>query len=581
MDLGDSGPAHRKLLYRSPRMRQVDEEISKAARSERCVLITGETGTGKELVARALHERSRRSKGEFVPLNTPALVKDLIEAELFGVGRKIATGVESRLGYIHRAARGTLFLDEIGDMPDLLQPKLLRVLQERRFCRVGSSNEEEADVRFICATNKDLEAEIQSGRFRSDLYYRISTHEIQLPPLRERREDIPLLASFFCAEFSREDSRPVLEISAEALALLEEYAWPGNVRELESVLRKCVTNCEQDVIKPDHLPSVVRSRSSPSLPAVVPARRGEPPQRTRPPFPSDPHYERLPRSSLIQDVLNSHLRGARVATLLQTHRGGGRTLARQLAPLCYGMNPVWLTDFASETSSTAEFYQLLTSSGSVRSQAEFGDWLASHMTERGLLVILLGTQGPEELLEEVAAKTRSVLAGHHSSAFLVVGGERLLRLRKQERYSWIRLLPASSFVDVPDLTEAEIGRLLSDRRMPPERAAMIWQHTGGHPWLVYELIRKGISDPARATESVKYHLSMTRKLARHMADPQAREVIHRLHRGEEVASLADPCVRHEPALYAESRLYFDGLLRWDDTGRTQFRCGAVRGLFSS
>lgn len=575
----DREPApQRRLIFRSPRMQQMDEQITKAARSERCVLIMGETGTGKELVARALHERSRRSRGVFVPLNTPALVKDLLEAELFGIGRGIATGVESRSGYVHRAARGTLFLDEMGDMAETVQVKLLRLLQERRFYRVGSSSEEEADVRFLCATNKDLEIEIQSGRFRSDLYYRISTHEIRIPPLRERREDILPLASYFCAEFAKEDGRTRIEISPEAMVLLEKYVWPGNVRELESVIRKCVTSCEQDVIRPEHLPDFLHARSAAGAPQRARARAAEPPPRTRPPFPSDPQYERLPRSALIQEVLTNHLRDARVATLLQTHRGGGRTLARQLAPLCYGLNPVWLTDFASETSSASEFYHLLTGSSAIRSQAEFGDWLTGHMTERGVLVILLGTQGPEPLLEEVAARTRSLLAGHPSSAFLIVGGERLLRLRRQERYSWIRLLPASSFVDVPDLSEAEIAKLLLDRKRSPEHAAALWQLTGGHPWLVYELLRKGSPEPERAVEIVKYHLSMTRKLARHLSDPQASAVLKRLCRGAEVASLADPCVRHEPAAYAESRLYFDGLLRCDPEGRTQFRCGAVKML---
>lgn len=300
---------------------------------------------------------------------------------------------------------------------------------------------------------------------------------------------------------------------------------------------------------------------------------------SEPPLASDTGA-RVPRSALAQEIRQKLLSGGRVATLLQTHRGGGRTLARQLGSMFSDTPIAWLRgEYATDKSPAEEFYRRLTSHSAVCSQSELGDWLSAKAYDQRLLMILLGTHGAEAHLEETAATIRALLSAKRDAAFLIVGGERLLKLRGHEQYSWYRLLPANSFIDIPDLTVGEIAWLLRHRGAPEERAAMLWACTGGHPWLTHELIKQDIADEQQAHEAVRYELRMTPKLARHLADPEASEVMQRLLRGQDVARLGNPWVRHEPVVYAESRLYFDGFLRWDSDGTTRIRCPAVQHLF--
>src|ERR1700689_326690 len=229
------------IIGTSPKMRSLFEMIATIAPQSSRVLITGESGTGKELVARAIHENSARSKTPFVTINCGAFPETLLESELFGYMRGAFTGAnENRRGLFQAADGGTLFMDEIGNMSLTMQVKLYRVLQEGKVRPVGSTEESSVDVRVIAATNKDFEKEIAEGRFREDLYYRLSVIPIQLPPLRERREDIPMLARHFLETFRKVMEKPVESISPEAMSRLESYDWPGNVRELENTMERAV-----------------------------------------------------------------------------------------------------------------------------------------------------------------------------------------------------------------------------------------------------------------------------------------------------------------------------------------------------
>ena len=229
------------IIGQSPKMRAICELIQTVAPQSSRVLITGESGTGKELVARAIHENSQRAQEPFITINCGAFPETLLESELFGYMKGAFTGAnENRQGLFQAADGGTLFMDEIGNMSLTMQVKLYRVLQEGKVRPLGSNEEVDVDVRVIAATNKDFEKEIAEGRFREDLYYRLSVIPIQLPPLRERKEDIPLLARHFLERFRRSMEKPVEAISPEAMRKLEEYDWPGNVRELENTLERAV-----------------------------------------------------------------------------------------------------------------------------------------------------------------------------------------------------------------------------------------------------------------------------------------------------------------------------------------------------
>lgn len=238
------------LYGRSEVMRAIFRTVERIAKAEATVLVSGESGTGKELVARAIHELSDRSAGPLVAVNCGAIPRDLIESELFGHEKGAFTGAtDRRIGRIESADKGTLFLDEIGELDPAVQVKILRALQERTFERVGSSDSTKVDVRIVTATNRDLAQEVANGNFREDLYYRINVVPVALPPLRERREDIRLLAETFVAQ--ADDSKKLTRL---ALASLEGYSWPGNVRELQNAIEHGLALCEGDVIDVIDLP---------------------------------------------------------------------------------------------------------------------------------------------------------------------------------------------------------------------------------------------------------------------------------------------------------------------------------------
>src|SRR3981189_1756721 len=234
-------PGVDNIIGQAPSMRAIFDMIQTVAPQSSRVLITGESGTGKELVARAIHENSVRAQAPFITINCGAFPETLLESELFGYMKGAFTGAnENRQGLFQAAHGGTLFMDEIGNMSLTMQVKLYRVLQEGKVRPLGSNEEIDVDVRVIAATNKEFEKEIAEGRFREDLYYRLSVIPIQLPPLRERREDIPLLARHFLEGFRKSMEKPVAGISPETLRRLEAYDWPGNVRELENTMERAV-----------------------------------------------------------------------------------------------------------------------------------------------------------------------------------------------------------------------------------------------------------------------------------------------------------------------------------------------------
>ena len=248
----------RGIVAQDPRMKELFETIRDVADVDVSVLIQGESGTGKELVAAAIHNEGPRADRLFVPVNCAALPEGLLESELFGHVKGAFTGaIRDKKGRFELADGGTLFLDEIGDLPKTVQVKLLRVLQEGTFERVGGEKSLSVNVRIISATNRDLAQEVSRGHFRKDLYYRIRVVPINIPALRERRDDIPLLVDHFLHKESQEGS-PVQGISPEALALMVEYSWPGNVRELQSALRFGMLKARGGIIRPEHLPAELR-----------------------------------------------------------------------------------------------------------------------------------------------------------------------------------------------------------------------------------------------------------------------------------------------------------------------------------
>jgi DNA-binding NtrC family response regulator len=258
--------AFHNLIGKSPSMQDIYSKIEQVADSRTTVLINGESGTGKELVAKALHYNSSRRERPFIALNCAALPETLIESELFGHEKGSFTDATARrIGQFELANTGTLFLDEIGDLSPMTQAKLLRVLQEREFTRVGGVQSIKVDVRILTATNKNLEELVRKGQFREDLYYRINVIALYLPPLRERGEDVPLLAKHFLAKRIEEDNRPPQEFSKDAVDLLSRYPWPGNVREMENIIEQAfIWSKGSNTITPEHLPNILKndSRSS-------------------------------------------------------------------------------------------------------------------------------------------------------------------------------------------------------------------------------------------------------------------------------------------------------------------------------
>jgi len=256
----------REIVGSSPSLRRVLDIALQAAPSSATVLVLGESGTGKELLARFIHEHSTRAGGPFVAVNCAAIPETILEAELFGHEKGSFTGAHAkREGRFARAGAGTLFLDEIGEVSPAVQVKLLRVLQEGEYEPVGGDTVV-ADVRIVAATNKDLRAEVAAGRFREDLYYRLNVIAVTAPPLRARREDIPLLVDHFLGVYCAKNGRARLAVSREALAMLEDYSWPGNVRELENVIERAAVLCRTDRLDvsdlPDHLRDAPRAEPS-------------------------------------------------------------------------------------------------------------------------------------------------------------------------------------------------------------------------------------------------------------------------------------------------------------------------------
>jgi DNA-binding NtrC family response regulator len=254
------------IIGKSAAMQQVFKNIVKVAKSQATVLIRGESGTGKELVARAIHYNSPRANGPMVEISCAAFPETLLESELFGYEKGAFTGANSRKkGRFEIANGGTIFLDEIGDISASVQTKLLRVLQEREISRLGSTESIKVDVRVITATNRDLEQAMKDGQFREDLYYRLNVIPIFLPPLRERREDVPLLVDHFIKRHCKLNNKPLIGISGEALELCENYDWPGNVRELENAIENAIVLGEGNILLPEHFP-VTLSMRKPTAP---------------------------------------------------------------------------------------------------------------------------------------------------------------------------------------------------------------------------------------------------------------------------------------------------------------------------
>jgi transcriptional regulator with GAF, ATPase, and Fis domain len=250
----------RQVIGNSPALEAVLEQVERVAPTGSTVLIQGETGTGKELIAQAIHNISSRCGRPFIRLNCAAIPLDLLESELFGHEKGAFTGaIAQKIGRFELADKGTLFLDEVGDIPSALQPKLLRVLQEQEFERLGSGRTHQVDVRLVAATNRDLMEMMNRGEYRSDLYYRLNVFPILLPPLRDRREDIPALVTHFVERFGRRMSREIEHIPSETMSALSSYSWPGNIRELQNLIERAVI-LSNDGVLPNPLPTAEARR---------------------------------------------------------------------------------------------------------------------------------------------------------------------------------------------------------------------------------------------------------------------------------------------------------------------------------
>ncbi len=295
------GPAiHRLVEVHSPAFRQVVEVASRVAPYDSCVLVTGESGVGKEVLSRYIHQNSHRAKGPFVTVNCAALPETLLESELFGHKAGAFTGaIRDRVGLFEAGAEGTVFLDEIGDISLAVQMKLLRVLQEKEVTRVGESQPRKVDVRVIAATHRDLLAGVESGTFREDLFYRLRVIEIEVPPLRDRREDILHLARHFAKRFSRKMNIPALRLDATCIDFLQAYPWPGNVRELENAIERAAVFSANGLILPEHLPPRILQDAAPTARGDLLSRK-------------------------LDDVARDHIRAVMAAT------GGNKTRAAKV-----------------------------------------------------------------------------------------------------------------------------------------------------------------------------------------------------------------------------------------------------------
>ena len=298
-----------RMVGKSPAMQRLFELLRKVAPAKTSILLEGESGTGKEMVARALHHLSPRASGPFVAVNCGAIPEALLESELFGHVRGAFTGaIADRPGLFSAASTGTLLLDEVGELPGQMQVKLLRVLQERKVKKVGGTVEEEVDVRVVAATNRDLEAEVERGAFRQDLYYRLNVIELHLPPLRARREDVPLLVDHFLRKHAAALGRAIAGIDADAMAALCDYDYPGNVRELENLIERAVTLESGDRV------------SRASLPELKPRRPSEPPAASN----------ELPPEGVDLDRLVAELERALIVKALERTRGVRKDAAKLL-----------------------------------------------------------------------------------------------------------------------------------------------------------------------------------------------------------------------------------------------------------
>jgi DNA-binding NtrC family response regulator len=258
-----------RMIGAGPEMRKVYQIVEQAAPTSASVLISGESGTGKELVAQTIHQLSPRAQQPFVPINCAAIPETLLESEIFGHEKGAFTGaMDRREGCFELADRGTLFLDEIAEMTPATQVKLLRVLQEQTFRRLGGRTEQTVDVRVLAATNVNPAEAVKSGKLREDLYYRLNVFTIELPPLRQRKDDLPLLIQSFLVEFNARNNKAVTAVDPAAMRILEQYNWPGNVRELRNVIERAVILSTGDFIEQKHLPPLVGTASAPTAPAI-------------------------------------------------------------------------------------------------------------------------------------------------------------------------------------------------------------------------------------------------------------------------------------------------------------------------
>ncbi|MGE0039875.1 MAG: sigma-54-dependent transcriptional regulator [Vicinamibacterales bacterium] len=304
------------IIGHSPAMLEVFRLVETVCRTHSTILVTGESGTGKELVARAIHQLSLRRDHPFVAVNCGAMPEALLESELFGHVRGAFTGADqAKKGLIEAADKGTVFLDEIGEMSPTMQVKLLRVLQERRYRRVGGTDEIAADIRVIAATNRDLPELVASGRFREDLFYRLNVIPIRLPALRERPEDVPIIAAHFLARFNREMGKAVAGFTPEALAALKAYPWPGNVRELENIVERAVALEPGELIEAGSLPAHLRA-GEPATPIRPADAAGAAAAAPGPGFSLERHLQEIERTHLERALAQADGVQVRAAELL-------------------------------------------------------------------------------------------------------------------------------------------------------------------------------------------------------------------------------------------------------------------------